>query len=98
MRRAGPSNNIGVIEDITERKRAEEALRTAHDELERRVEGRTAELLKANEDLRQSERRFRNYFEQGLLGMAVSSVDRRWLEVNDRLCEIRAIPGKNSWQ
>ena len=40
------------------------------------------------EALRQSERQFRNYFEQGLIGMAVTSVDKRWLEVNDRLCEI----------
>ena len=42
----------------------------------------------AEEALRQSERRFRNYFEQGLIGMAVTSLDKRWLEVNDRLCEI----------
>jgi signal transduction histidine kinase/DNA-binding NarL/FixJ family response regulator len=34
-----------------ERQRAEEALRTAHDELERRVQERTAELAKANEAL-----------------------------------------------
>jgi len=42
---------------------------------------------RAEEALQQSERRFRNYFEQGLIGMAVTSSDTRWLEVNDRLCE-----------
>lgn len=44
----------GVMIDITEQKKAEEALRKAHDELEMRVEQRTRELAKANEDLRQS--------------------------------------------
>ena len=42
----------------------------------------------AEEALRRSEERFRSYFVQGLVGMAVTRSDRQWQEVNDRLCEI----------
>lgn len=44
---------LGTYEDITVHKRVEEALRDAHQELERRVQERTVALEKANEELRQ---------------------------------------------
>ncbi len=45
------------MDDITERKHAEAALREAHDELEQRVAQRTAELDEANRALQQADRR-----------------------------------------
>jgi PAS domain S-box-containing protein len=40
-----------IVRDVTDRKRTEEALRKAHEELEIRVQQRTAELRKTNEAL-----------------------------------------------
>jgi PAS domain S-box-containing protein len=56
----------GVLTDVTERMRAEEALRAARDELETIVKERTAQLLRLNDELR-SEIARRKEVEEALL-------------------------------
>ena len=57
---------VGSIEtlwDTTERREAQEALQKAHDELEARVEERTAELRNVNEELSRSEEKYKTLFD-----------------------------------
>jgi len=75
----------GSFIEITERKKAEETLRNAHQQLEKRVQDRTAELSQINrmlqseiaernriaDALHESEEKFRRFFEQSYDGLVL---------------------------
>lgn len=42
----------------------------------------------AQEELKRSESLFRGYFELPLIAIAIISLEKRWLKVNDKLCEL----------
>lgn len=88
--------SVAIIVDISDRKRAEEELQKAHDELELRVAERTEELAVANrsllneiaertraqEALKASEERFRTIFETAKDCVFIKDRDLRYTLVN----------------
>jgi PAS domain S-box-containing protein len=83
----------GATTDVTARRRAEAALREAHDMLEQRVADRTRELTeevterrRTEERLRESEKQFRGVFEAAPHGIAISSPEGRFLSANKAYC------------
>ncbi|HUO76027.1 MAG TPA: CHASE domain-containing protein [Thermodesulfovibrionales bacterium] len=94
--------NKQLLNEIVERKSAEEALQEYRAHLEDLVSERTAELSRVNErleqdiaerkkiteKLRESEERFRRIFEDGPLGMMISDLHYSTLKVNKAFCEM----------
>lgn len=54
----------------------------------KKLERSKAAWEKEKEALKKSEARFRSYFEMPLYGVAITSPEKGWIQVNDRLCSI----------
>lgn len=81
--------NAGESESVARKLEAE--LRRVKAELRETVgkyENSIEKLEAVNGDLRESEERFRRYFELGLIGMAITSPTKGVMEVNDEICRI----------
>ncbi|MCJ2542124.1 PAS domain S-box protein [Thermostichus vulcanus] len=77
-----------MVIDISLRKQAEAQLRQVNEELERRVEARTAEWIQANRALAQSEERFRSIFTEAPIGIALTHRQGHILTANRALAEM----------
>ena len=96
------SGMLCIASDISERKRAESILKKAHDELEKRVRQRTAELAKANRELqteirerrqaedalRDSEAKYRSIFENAAEGIFQTSQEGRLITANPAMAKM----------
>lgn len=79
---------FAIIRDVTDQVKVEEELRRSREGLERHVEERTAQL-------RESEEKFRGAFARGGIGMALTGIDGRFLQVNQSLCDMLGYSGSD---
>jgi PAS domain S-box-containing protein len=77
-----------VTRDITERKRAEDKLRSANEELEARVEDRTRDLEKSKAELQETLNAFQGLFQQAAVGIAQVDLEGRYIRVNQKICDM----------
>ena len=92
------AGHIGSCLDVTEARQDREALRIARDELAIRVAERTAELLQANEALRQSEQHYQVLTNLAPVGIFRTDAAGRCLYINEQACQICGISPEEAGQ
>jgi PAS domain-containing protein len=73
---------------ILNRNESEEKIKKLNEKLEERVMQRTDELQKALDALKQSEEQFREAFETSIHGMALISLEGKFIRVNQAFCDM----------
>jgi PAS domain S-box-containing protein len=81
----------GSNRDITERKRAEEALQRANEELEQRVQERTSELSAEVSERKQASRYARSLLEASLDPLVTISADGKITDVNEATVKVTGV-------
>ncbi len=74
--------------ELDQRKQADKIMRASHDELERRVEQRTADLTRTNAALYEAEAKYRGIFENAIEGIFQTLPDGRLLSANPALARL----------
>lgn len=90
--KGNPTRITGICTDITDRKQMEEELRRSRDELEHRVQERTAELRKSEDIARRRLMEIEAYYNVAPIGLCILDRDLRYMRINERLAEMNGIP------
>ena len=94
---------VGISPDITELKRAEEALQKAKEELEQRVAERTAELQAAHQSLVEESRYLEAFFRHSITPLVFLDRNFNFIRVNEAYAkadqrEVDEFPGHNHFE